>query len=95
MEPFGAGNPKPRFSASNLFVSGEPLVMKEKHLKLRLRDADGKSFEAVWWDGVEKGQNLNLSKDQAISLAFTPDANHWNGQTRLQLVVDDIRFDNS
>jgi single-stranded-DNA-specific exonuclease len=95
MEPFGAGNPKPRFSTSKLVLVSDPLVMKEKHLKLRLRDSEGKTLEAVWWDGVEKGKNIDLLKDTGISLAFTPDANHWNGQTRLQLVVDDIRLDNS
>lgn len=94
MEPFGAGNPKPRFVASKLSLSGDPLIMKERHLKLRMSDADGRTFEAVWWDGVEKAAHLDLRKDQVFSVAFTPDANHWNGQTRLQLVIDDLRLDN-
>jgi single-stranded-DNA-specific exonuclease len=95
MEPFGAGNPKPRFSASKLSLTADPLIMKERHLKLRLQDSEGKPFEAVWWDGVEKGNHLDLAKEKVVSVAFTPEANHWNGQTRLQLVVDDIRLDNS
>lgn len=94
MEPFGAGNPKPRFVASNLSLAGDPLVMKERHLKLRMSDPDGRAFEAVWWDGVEKAAHLDLRKNQVFSMAFTPDANHWNGQTRLQLVIDDLRLDN-
>jgi single-stranded-DNA-specific exonuclease len=94
MEPFGAGNPKPRFATFDMKLSGDPLVMKDRHLKLRLRDDGGRAFEAVWWDGVEKAEHLDLRRDQSVSLAFTPEANNWNGQTRLQLVVDDLRLDN-
>ncbi|MFM8440768.1 MAG: single-stranded-DNA-specific exonuclease RecJ, partial [Acidobacteriota bacterium] len=65
-------------------------VMAEKHLKLKLADSDGRVFEAVWWSGVEKSEELNLSKGGRIQLAFTPEANQWNGSTRLQLIVEDL-----
>ena len=54
LEPFGAGNPKPIFVTKDLSLINEPFVMKEKHLKLKLRDNENRQFEAVWWDGVEK-----------------------------------------
>ena len=90
-EPFGMGNPKPRFLTKDLFLTGEPYVMKEKHLKLKLADAGGKQFEAVWWDGVDKSREQTLKPKTRIELAYTPDANTWNGNTRLQLVVEDLR----
>ncbi len=93
-EPYGAGNPKPKFLTKNLFLTGEPFVMKEKHLKLKLADADGKLFEAVWWDGVERSKGQTLKPKTGIELAYTPEANTWNGNTRLQLVVEDLRTDN-
>jgi len=94
LEPFGAGNPKPVFLTKDLFLTQEPFVMKEKHLKLNLADRNGKRFEAVWWDGVEKSKQQTLAPKTRIELAYTPEANTWQGNTRLQLVVEDLRTDN-
>lgn len=90
MEPYGAGNPKPCFVMGPLELVADARVMAEKHLKLKLADSDGRVFEAVWWSGVEKSEELNLSKGGRIQLAFTPEANQWNGSTRLQLIVEDL-----
>lgn len=94
LEPYGAGNPKPKFVTKDLFLVDEPFVMKEKHLKLKLKDEKGKQFEAVWWDGVDKSKGQTLKAKTRIELAYTPEANTWNGNTRLQLVVEDLRTDN-
>jgi single-stranded-DNA-specific exonuclease len=94
LEPFGMGNPKPKFVTKDLVLTHEPFVMKEKHLKLKLADADGKPFEAVWWDGVDKSNGRTLRAKTRIELAYTPEANNWNGNTRLQLVVEDLKADN-
>jgi single-stranded-DNA-specific exonuclease len=94
LEPFGAGNGKPVFVTRDLFLLDEPYVMKEKHLKMRVADATGKQFEAVWWDGVEKSKEQTLKPKSRIELAYTPEANTWQGNTRLQLVVEDLRTDN-
>jgi single-stranded-DNA-specific exonuclease len=91
LEPFGAGNPKPVFVTRDLVLSDEPFIMKEKHLRLKLRDSQGKQFEAVWWDGVEKSEERTLKAKTGIELAYTPEANSWNGNTRLQLVVEDLK----
>ncbi|MBA2619599.1 MAG: single-stranded-DNA-specific exonuclease RecJ [Acidobacteria bacterium] len=91
LEPFGAGNPKPLFATRDLELTSEPYVMKEKHLKLKLKDTGGKQFEAVWWDGVDKGRGQTLTRNSRIELAYTPEANRWNGTTRLQLVVQDLK----
>lgn len=68
--------------------------MKEKHLKLRLADKTGKPFEAVWWDGVEKSKEQTLKPNSCIEIAYVAEANTWQGNTRLQLVVEDLRIDN-
>ncbi|MFL6467574.1 MAG: single-stranded-DNA-specific exonuclease RecJ, partial [Pyrinomonadaceae bacterium] len=94
IEPFGAGNPKPVFVTKDLFLSDEPFVMKEKHLKLKLENGSRKRFEAVWWDGVERSKGRTLRIGNGIELAYTPEANTWQGNTRLQLVVQDLREHN-
>jgi len=40
---------------------------------------------------VDKSREQTLKPKTRIELAYTPDANTWNGNTRLQLVVEDLR----
>ncbi len=94
LEPFGAGNPKPVFVTSELKLSGEPFVMKEKHLKLFLTDSENRRLGAVWWSGTELLLGRTLTAGQSIEVAYTLEANTWQGMRRLQLVVQDIRVDN-
>jgi single-stranded-DNA-specific exonuclease len=91
LEPYGAGNPRPVFVTRNLHLLSEPRVMKERHLKLRVAGTDGRPLEAVWWDGVEKLDGRTLSIDTRIELAYTVEPNTWQGVTRLQLVVQDLK----
>ena len=91
LEPFGQGNPKPVFVTRKLKLNGEPWIMKDKHLKLKLSDLNGGTFEAVWWDGVEKSSEQTLKPEKSIELVYTPEANTWQGNTRLQLVVKDLQ----
>lgn len=92
LEPFGQGNPKPVFATSDLILTDDPWVMKDKHLKLKLADDGAKRFEAVWWDGVEKSKDMNLEIDSIVEMVHAPEANTWQGNTRLQLVVKDLRL---
>ncbi len=94
LEPFGAGNPKPVFATKGLYLRFEPSVIKEKHLKLYLGDSQGRRFEAIWWDGVERSRGRTLHEGNGIELAYALDLNNWQGNTRLQLVVKDLRPDN-
>jgi len=92
LEPFGAGNPRPLFMTRNLQLMAEPRVMKEKHLKLRLAgDGSNRPLEAVWWSGVEELEGRTLTPGQRIELAYTIEPNTWRGETKLQLVVKDVR----
>lgn len=93
-EPFGAGNPKPVFVTRGLVLTDDPYVMKEKHLKLKLIGGQNQRFEAVWWDGVERCAGQTLRRGSRIELAYLAEANVWQGNTRLQLVVQDLRADN-
>ena len=66
LEPFGAGNPKPIFATKDLYLTDEPFVMKEKHLKLKLADKaekDLKQFGGMAW----KNQKSKLSNPKPAS----------------------------
>ncbi len=54
LEPYGVGNPEPVFAARSVRVTAPPRILKDKHLKLKLRaadtpppDAQGLSAEAI------------------------------------------------
>jgi single-stranded-DNA-specific exonuclease len=90
LEPYGAGNPRPVFMTRELRLMGEPRVMKERHYKLKLMGQDHRLLEAVWWDGVEEAEQTPGPNDR-IELAYTLEPNTWQGVTRLQLCVKDMR----
>jgi single-stranded-DNA-specific exonuclease len=90
LEPFGAGWPCPVFATRDLSVAGPARVMKERHLKFEVRGADGRTHEAVWWGGAER-ETATPTPGQRIELAYTVETNHWKGNTRLQLVVEDLK----
>jgi single-stranded-DNA-specific exonuclease len=46
LEPFGVGNPEPVFSARRVQLTAPPRIMKDKHIKLKLRAADRPPVEA-------------------------------------------------
>ena len=93
LEPFGAANPQPIFMTRNLRVANEPRVLKERHLKFRVRgDGAGQFFDSIWWGGAEElisGQTL--AHGTRIEMAYTLELNTWQGETRLQLCVQDVK----
>ncbi|HKG96532.1 MAG TPA: hypothetical protein VKA97_01885, partial [Pyrinomonadaceae bacterium] len=90
LEPFGAGNPRPVFMTKNLRCLSPPVVIKDRHLKLRVAGPQNRPLEAVWWNCIESpGQTPELNG--SIELAYMLEANAWNGEYRLQLNVLDVR----
>jgi single-stranded-DNA-specific exonuclease len=91
LEPFGAGNPRPVFMTRGFRVMGEPQIIKEQHLKMRVCGEDNRPFEAMWWRGVEEIE-ATPQTNQRVDLAYEFEANRWQGDIRLQLNVRDLRM---
>ncbi|HST53575.1 MAG TPA: single-stranded-DNA-specific exonuclease RecJ [Pyrinomonadaceae bacterium] len=90
LEPFGAGWPRPVFVTRGLKAVSEPRVVKERHLKFNAVARDGRVHECIWWGGAEKC-SATPRPGQSIELAYSVEANCWQGRTRLQLVVEDLK----
>jgi single-stranded-DNA-specific exonuclease len=73
LAPFGAGNPPPLFLVRNVEVGEEPVVMKEKHLRLRLRGG-GRSLFLKAWNFAERTGELQPGRriDAAVSFEDDP-----------------------
>ena len=92
LAPFGMGNPEPVFETDGVIVKDFKVIGKEgQHLRLFI-EKDGKTFEAIAFAMGELAHNLK--EGDVISLAYSIDENAWNGQTKLQLKVKDIRLSN-
>ncbi|HET8861009.1 single-stranded-DNA-specific exonuclease RecJ [Marivirga sp.] len=92
MDPFGPGNMQPVFAAKDLTIIGEPLILKEKHLKLSVKDKAGTQKLSAIGFGMAEYKDL-LTNSNTFELAFTIQENHFNGVKSLQLYLKDIRID--
>ena len=89
LAPFGAANPKPIFAAHGVEIVDGPRRLKERHLKMALRQ-DGRVLRAIAWRGVERYAFLEGLQDR-VDLAYSLEQNEFNGETYLELVVADVR----
>jgi single-stranded-DNA-specific exonuclease len=77
MEPFGVGNREPVFVSRGLRVLLPPKVLKEKHVKLRVEQSNGKAmrFSAMAWRMAERVSSEGILANDVLDLAFSLDEN--------------------
>ncbi|MCC7417236.1 MAG: single-stranded-DNA-specific exonuclease RecJ [Acidobacteria bacterium] len=89
LAPFGAGNPRPVFAARGVEIVDGPRKLKERHLKMALKQ-DGRIFRAVAWRAAERCDEL-AARRGALDVAFSLDQNQYNGETYVELTLADVR----
>jgi single-stranded-DNA-specific exonuclease len=89
LAPFGAGNPRPVFAARNVEIVDGPRKLKERHLKMSLKQG-GRIFRAVAWRAAEHRDFLTEHR-AALDVAFSLDHNQYNGETYVELTLADLR----
>jgi single-stranded-DNA-specific exonuclease len=92
MEPFGPGNMRPVFIATNLIDTGYSKIVKELHLRFVVKQNDI-HFTGIGFNMADKFHLLESK--QPVDIIFMLDENVWNGETTLQLKVIDIRLTSS
>ena len=85
LQPFGASNPQPVFLARDVWLTERPRRLKNKHLKLFLRQG------VVEHDAMFFGAGDRDLPDPPWDLAFTIDRNVFRGRTSLQMTVREVR----
>jgi len=89
LQPFGYGNPTPRFLTRNLQVKYRKVVGQEgKHLKLTLNDGRHN------WSAIAFRQGHWLDRihvSQRIDAVYCLEFNEWNGERIMQLNIKDLR----
>jgi single-stranded-DNA-specific exonuclease len=89
LAPFGPGNPRPVFSTDGVELAERPRRVKDRHLKMALRQ-DGRLFRAMAWQAIAHEAWLNDHRG-AVDVAFSLNQNVFNGETYLELTLADIR----
>ncbi|MCU0607941.1 MAG: single-stranded-DNA-specific exonuclease RecJ [Candidatus Edwardsbacteria bacterium] len=87
--PFGPGNRHPVLAAMRSRVVGSPCIVGRNHLKFKVKHRQ-RIFDSI---GFSLGGMLAEVEDPdaAVDLAFVLEENEWQGRTRLQLRIKDIR----
>jgi single-stranded-DNA-specific exonuclease len=89
LAPFGAGNPRPLFAAAGVEIIDGPRPLKDRHLKMTLRQ-DGRTFRAVAWRAIERQAFLQEHRER-LDFAFSLDQSMYNGDMYVELTVADAR----
>jgi len=89
--PFGPDNNTPLFMTTAVVDSGYGKCVgnDNKHLKIKVKEADSNSFNAI---GFGLGNKLSLIRDKAnFDILYSIDENHWDGRISLQLKLKDLK----
>ena len=93
MEPFGLGNPEPRFVARRVRVLLPPKVLKEKHIKMKLA-VEGRKFAsgipAIGWGMAERFREEQVLAGDVVDVAFTVEHNDHPEFGGLELRLCDV-----
>ena len=89
LAPFGAGNPRPVFAARGVQIIDGPRKLKERHLKMALKQ-DGRVFRAIAWRAAERQEALG--DQRTIDVAFSLEQNQYNGEVFVELNIADFRL---
>lgn len=107
LEPFGTGNEKPVFAQKDLlFLSARVLGKAGNVIKFTVQDDAGKRWEMMLFHGKEDFENCAVQKYGQDAMAalyegrstgllfdavYYPGVNTWQGNTKLQLVLQKYR----
>lgn len=85
LQPFGTANPQPIFFARNVLAATPPRVLKEKHLRLDLRQ-NGRPHQAIYFNGAS-----TPLPEQPWDIAFQIERNEFQGRVSVQIQIREIR----
>jgi single-stranded-DNA-specific exonuclease len=96
LEPFGQGNSEPVFASRAVTLLLPPRVIKDKHVKLRVKQTlpQGRtsfSYESVGWRMAERLHSEAYQPGDRLDLAFTVGLNLHPDLGGLELTLKDFR----
>ena len=77
------------FRTGGVEIVDGPRLLKERHLKMSFKQ-DGRVMRGIAWR-ASASERLVTAHKSAIDLAFSVEADTWNGERYLQLNIADFR----
>lgn len=88
--PFGPQNMRPVFLTRNCEILGQPYCVGKNHLKMKVRKGDA-VFDVIGFGFGDWARRLS-SRGSLVDLVFVIEYNSWDGHTRIQLRLKDIKL---
>lgn len=87
LQPFGAANPSPLFILKEVNLNSYKMMgQNNNHLKISVSKDNSAKFDCIKWNY----SNLDLPIDSKMDLLFSMKLNNFNGNTNIQLMLEDI-----
>ncbi|WP_395877811.1 single-stranded-DNA-specific exonuclease RecJ [Ehrlichia muris] len=87
LEPFGIGNPEPRFILTNIKIKN-PEVIGDSHIRCLIYD--NKTFiKGICFRCIDTELGLALLERTAIMLLGKISVNYWRGNENIQFIIED------
>ena len=92
LEPFGEGNPYPKFVGRKLRIQDFMTIGNEnQHIKFWLKEENSKNaFQAIWW-GAKNFVN-KLSVGMIVDVIYIPKISCWNKKTSIDFIISDMKI---
>lgn len=88
-EPFGPNNMRPIFCTRNVRdYQGNSRIVKDQHIKFVVSNGRGTVVDGI---GFKMAEKFRYTNPGAFDIVYTIDENEFNGITKLQMKVIDIR----
>jgi single-stranded-DNA-specific exonuclease len=88
--PWGQAFPEPLFDG--VFDVRDSRVVGERHLKLKVSQSTGLACDAIVFRHFDDEGALQIKQPARVELAYRLDINRYNGEEKLQLVVEHLRL---
>ncbi|GJM27942.1 MAG: single-stranded-DNA-specific exonuclease RecJ [Cyclobacteriaceae bacterium] len=88
--PFGPGNMPPVFVSRGLKICPGLRVLKQQHLKFRVRSDSGNFFDGIAFGMAHYAEALEAGSD--FDMAYSLEMNTFRGEQSLQMMVKDIKL---
>ncbi|MDI6700220.1 MAG: single-stranded-DNA-specific exonuclease RecJ [bacterium] len=89
LEPFGYMNPQPVFLSKKVDVVGYPLILKDKHLRVCLKQGE-RAFDAIWFNNGKEMMSKLTQPGKQFDVVYNIMKNEYSGKILLQLRIIDI-----
>lgn len=89
--PFGPKNRNPIFQSNQVRDTGYSKVLKKEHLSLSIKQDHSPHFNGMAFGMGDVAQKVY--KRTPFDVCYNLKENRWQGKTRLQLMIKDIKFE--